>query len=458
MKPAPSPQPSLVEALLPPGREMDGPVAVTEGRIPPGLQGTLYHNRPGEFSVGGLRYRHWLDGNGLISALHLKGGSPWFRSRFVATRKRTEEGQIGAPKYRTFGTSFPGDRLQMGLTLESPANLHTIWFDKKLYALGEQGMPWEIDPDTLETRGEASFSGALSRLTPFSAHGKVHGGELLNFGIEYHPTQPKIHVHRLGKKKATAAHVLDGPRAVHDFAVTTKHLVLYLPPYFLEMENFLAGSSVAEALRWQPERGLKIWLVDRQSLQVTRRVDWNPHYAIHLVNAFESPEGTHLDVIEYDHPLYGEYWLGDFCPRPLTCELARYTFYSDARVQRRLLSPHRSMLDFPVVDGAHLGEANATVWGLSASRGLHAGEKFFDELWRWTPQEEERFRLPPGAWFSGDPIPAGPWLLVFVASAGASEYWIFAADNLTGGPVAKLRLPAPIPIPVHGTFRPLAVS
>src|SRR5689334_21382726 len=41
-----------------------------EGRIPAWLRGSYYVNGPARFERGGVRYQHWLDGDGMVCALH----------------------------------------------------------------------------------------------------------------------------------------------------------------------------------------------------------------------------------------------------------------------------------------------------------------------------------------------------------------------------------------------------
>ena len=95
-----------------------------------------------------------------------------------------------------------------------------------LLALWEAGRPWALDPDTLETRGEYDFGGALKAAYAFSAHPKYdpRTGEMFNFGVEYGP-RTKI---RLPVEPRAPDHLqpvqLPWPVMNHDFALTAKHL------------------------------------------------------------------------------------------------------------------------------------------------------------------------------------------------------------------------------------------
>jgi len=145
------------------------------GTLPPGLRGTYYVNGPGRFGRGEVVYRHWLDGDGLVCSLRFDqdeeaaGGGVRFTRRFVRSAKWRDEEAAGRSLYRTFGTAFPGDRLVRGIAIASPANVSVYPFAGRLLAFGEQGLPWELDAETLETRGEHTFGRRLNPVAPFSA-------------------------------------------------------------------------------------------------------------------------------------------------------------------------------------------------------------------------------------------------------------------------------------------------
>jgi len=192
--------PGLEKAFAFVPRERCGPVTV-EGDVPAFLRGTYYLNGPARFERGSVRYRHWLDGDGMVCALTLSGDAEEgtrFACRFVRSGKWTAEEEAGEALFRTFGTAFPGDRLVRGIALESPVNVSVYPWAGTLLALGEQGLPWELDPVTLETRGLYNFGGALNPVTPFAAHPKIdpETGELFNFGISFASAQPNLNIYR----------------------------------------------------------------------------------------------------------------------------------------------------------------------------------------------------------------------------------------------------------------------
>src|SRR6266516_4022656 len=108
--------------------------AEVEGKLPVELRGTLYRNGPGLFDRGGLRKRNLLDGDGMVQAFRFDDGGVHYRNRFVRTAKFWGAGRI---------------KSQAGVTVY-------LWRDR-LYAFDEMGLPWELDPATLDTVGESTL-------------------------------------------------------------------------------------------------------------------------------------------------------------------------------------------------------------------------------------------------------------------------------------------------------------
>src|SRR2546429_6310586 len=88
-----------------------------EGEIPGYVRGSYYLNGPARFSRGGLKYRHWLDGDGMVCGLRFAGEQVHSTSRFVRSTKFVAEEEAGRPIFRTFGTRFKTDRLKRRISL-----------------------------------------------------------------------------------------------------------------------------------------------------------------------------------------------------------------------------------------------------------------------------------------------------------------------------------------------------
>jgi all-trans-8'-apo-beta-carotenal 15,15'-oxygenase len=443
-----------------------------DGELPPYVRGTCFFNGPGRFTRGGLRYRHWLDGDGLVCAFATGPDGPAFANRFVRSEKFVREEAEGRPVFRAFGTAFPGDELKRGIGLVSPVNVSIYPFNGTLLAFGEQGLPWEIDPRTLETRGLYTFGGQLNEITPFGAHPKIdhHTGELFNFGVSFSPQQPLVNVFRFaadGRLVYRRRAPLPYASSMHDFAISGRYVVFYVSPLVLAMDVLLRGGTLMDALSWRPDLGTRILILSRETGEPVASLDAGDRHCLHLVNAFDRESDGRLvvDLVEFDKPLYPEYqvvpdlFTDTFRGRPVRLAI---DVAGAAIVERTVIGYDRSP-DFPAHDPALTGQPYDHFWMLGISRAGCPGRKFFDQLVRvdWPDSSVEVFEAPPKHYLGGEPLfvpdPAGGRkgavvCQMFDAERTSSSFVIFDAFAVSKGPVAVVRLPAPIPLLFHSVF------
>ncbi len=445
-----------------------------DGAIPSFIAGTYYLNGPARFSRGGLNYRHWLDGDGMVCALRFAGGPPHFTNRFVRSAKFVAEEQAGRPLFRAFGTAFEGNRLKRGLMLESPVNVSVYRTAQTLLAFGEQGLPVELDPVTLQTRGEFDFGGALNDVSPFAGHPKLDPatGELFNFGVAFSATEPYLNLYRFnreGKLHYRKRTRLEYAYSVHDFGLSERYAVFYLSPYILQIEALVRdGRSLLDSLSWEPERGSRLLIISRDSGGLLASVPIGNRYCLHLVNCFEEETELMIDVIELDRPIYDQY---QPLPNLFTdvCEGQPVRFALDKQswqlVDRKEID-YRLAPDFPSIDPRQYTKAYSDFWMLGISQTGKHGRKFFDQLVHasWAERAvSDVYQAPPGHYLAGEPIYIGDpgekengavICQVFDAERVASAFAIFDAFNLAWGPVAVLRLNQPVHLGFHASFSP----
>ncbi len=450
-----------------------------EGSLPAFVRGSYYLNGPARFRRGGLAYRHWLDGDGMVAALHFDGDPEGVRfvNRFVRSAKWEAEEAAGEALFRTFGTAFPGDRLLRGLALESPVNVSAYPYGGAVLALGEQGLPWELDPATLETRGPFTFGGGLNPLSPFAAHPKIdpETGELFNFGISFSRQQPLLNLYRFdaaGRLVYRRRLPLEHAASLHDFCLTPRHAVFYLAPYLVDMEALSRdGRTLMESLSWQPERGSRLLVVSRDTGEPVASVPIGERYSLHTINGWEEGGRLTVDVLELDRPVYDQYqeiphlFAEVACGRPVrfVVDLARGEL-----AERHEIAYDRAP-DFPAIDPRRLGRPYDDLWLLGISGRGKAGRKFFDEIVRlaWSrPDAADLWRAPAGSYLGGEPAFVGDpddpsesraGVIIcqrFDADREASSFLVFDARDLARGPIAELPLATPLHLGFHAVFAP----
>ena len=442
-----------------------------EGTLPAYVRGTCLLNGPGRFARGHVQYRHWLDGDGLVCALRLGGSGGILTTRFVRSEKFAREEAEGRPVFRTFGTSFEGDELKRGIGLVSPVNVSVYAFGGKLLAFGEQGLPWEVDPTTLETRGLYNFDGQLNEITPFSAHPKIdyHTGELFNFGVSFSALHPMVNVFRFARDgKLVYRRRLPLPYAssMHDFAISGKHVVFYVSPLILSMEGLLKGGTLMDSLSWRPELGSHIVIASRETGELVASLKAGHMHCLHLVNAFEDERSRLVvDLIEFEKPLYPEYQIlpdlftDTFRGHPVRLVIDPAT----QQIVERVDIPYDCSPDFPQHDPDVTAQPYDNFWMLGISKAGRPGRKFFDELVRvnWDTRDVEVFRVPAKTYLGGEPVfipdPSNRKQGVAIcqmlnAETGESSFVAFDAFNLSAGPIATIRMPEIMPFLFHSAF------
>ena len=447
-----------------------------EGKIPAFLRGTYYLNGPARFARGEVRYRHWLDGDGMVVALRFGDESEGARltARFVRGTKLADEEAAGRALYRAFGTSFSNDRLVRGIALESPLNVSIYPFGSTLLAFGEQGLPWELDPETLETRGVFTFGGALNPLSPFAAHPKIdpETGELFNFGISFSATQPSLNLYRFGAAGELIYRqrlALPEPRSLHDFCMAGRHVAFFLAPYRLDMEALRDGRTLLDSLRWEPERGSRLLIARRDDGVGVASVAVGERYVLHGINAFEDPADANrliVDVLELDRPIYDQYYVPDLFPdvapgRPVRLIVDLRT---GALVDRVEIAYDRAP-DFPAIDPELAGRPYQDFWMLGISHTGSPGRKTFDQVVHasWAhPDRVDIWQAPPCHYLGGEPAfapnPVGPAdggaviCQRFDGTTGESAFLVFDAYDVAAGPVAVLPLDQPLYLGFHAMF------
>jgi all-trans-8'-apo-beta-carotenal 15,15'-oxygenase len=453
--------------------EQSAAATETTGTLPPFLRGTAYFNGPARFSRGELNYRHWLDGDGMVAALTVGADGASFSNRFVRSAKFVREEAEGRAVFRTFGTTFEGDELKRGIGLESPVNVSVYPHGDTLIAFGEQGLPWELDPITLDTRAVFTFGGQLNEITPFSAHPKIdyHTGELFNFGVSFAPNNPSLNLFRFAADDRLVYRrrlPLPYPASIHDFALSVRHIVFFISPLLLDMGALVrTGSTLMDALSWEPERGARLVVASRETGEMLASMDAGVGHCLHLVNAFEQNGRLVVDIVEYERPLYDEYQVvpnlfTNVSPGVPTRMLVDLD--SGAIVERRRID-YNCAPDFPAHRVDLTGFPYDSMWMLGISAAGQPGRKFFDQMVRvdWNAEKVDLWQAPRATYLGGEPVfipepgadRSGAVICqTFDAETRTSSFVVFDAFQLGRGPIATVKLSSPIPLLFHSSYLP----
>jgi all-trans-8'-apo-beta-carotenal 15,15'-oxygenase len=408
----------------------------------------------------------------MVCALRFEEGRVHFTNRFVRSSKFVAEEKAGRALFRAFGTRFEWDRLEHGIALSSPVNVSVYALGGRLLAMGEQGIPWELDPVSLETIGPFTAAGRLNPISPFAAHPKFdpETGEMFNFGVSFSASQPSLALYHFDGEAQLVDRwrlPLPFPCSIHDFCVSQRYAIIYLSPYLLDIEGMIrGGQTVMEALRWQPSLGSRLRIVTRDTGEEVAEIPVGSRYCLHHINSFEQGGLLNIDVLELEEPVYGQYEvLPDiFTDVPEAYPVRFVVDTAAGRLVDRREVDYRLAPDLPGIDAKQAGRPYRNFWTPGISATGRPGRKMFDELVRidWdTGAVEDRYQAPPGIYLCGEPVVvADPSetsrsaliCQLFDADSVTSSFVVFDAFSIGQGPVATIRLPSPIHFGFHACF------
>lgn len=452
-----------------------------EGKIPPEMRGTLYRNTVALFERNGRRKRTMLDGDGMMQSFRFQDKGVHYRNRFVQTKKFIDESRENRFIYPSFSTQAPGgwwDNFWPGGLIKSNAQITVYVHNKKLYAFDESSIPYELDPETLETIG-ASTLGLPEGMSIYGAHSKIDplSDEWILFGLHF-AKEVKLHVtifNRDGSLKVHRAYTLPRYVYIHDFFATERYLFFVLHPAFISYLGFLFGlNSMADGIKWKPDQGNLIMIVDRACKDKPLLIEMPPLFMWHSLNAYDSNGEIIADFVGYDNP---DHFLGPDSPFYAMMEGRKGSYHFPGVVRRYLIDPQdkKITVDTLLKDNHEWPMINRSFWCHKHRFGYFARARGTDYLWSGMTRldtmtgkadtynfesnilcGEPIFVPVPGyVYSSGSPDEPG-WIMTLCYNGNTKKSFVavLKADRIPDGPVAKVHLNNHSPYSMHGFWYP----
>ncbi len=447
-----------------------------EGDLPSDIRGTFYRNGPGRQRIGGEKYGHWFDGDGMLCQFSFNEGKAHFKNRYVRTPKYIEETEAQAIKYRGFGTQVPGGFFaNFGKMPANPANTNTIYHGGHLLALNEGGKPWELTPGSLETIGEFTYDGELEPSMVFSAHGKVHArtGDYINYGagvsgFGLKGPKPCLNIYRIspdGKLFKKSQVPMDTFPFCHDYALSDKYAIFFLGSIvFGNMLPVIAGTrTISDQVIFDESVPMQAVVVDLDTLQEVKRFETDPGAMIHFGNAYEVGDEIVVDGMYQDNFAANETLTDVFNPdgRFGGGHYMRY-YLNMATGKLRSEQVMETECEFPTFNTGYAGQKNDVTWtACSVDNGANS---FFNGISRVTRDGDATvLPLPPG-FYGSEPLfvprvdassEDDGYLMevAYNAFEHKSELMIFRAEDINDQ-VCNIKLKHHIPHQFHGFYAP----
>lgn len=480
--------PYFVGLNEPVGKEVELKGLKVEGVLPPEVRGSFYRAIPDPAYPPKFADDHTLSGDGMVSRLSFNpDGTVDFTMKFVRTARWLAEHEKGRARFGKYRNPFTDDQDVRGID-RTVANTTPVWHAGRLLMAKEDGLPYRVDPLTLETLGSYNFGGKLKSET-MTAHVRIdaHTGELFFYGYEADgPASTKIAYCVVGADGALKSEQwFDAPYCamMHDFTISENYALFPIYPTTCDLDRLKAGGE-----HWHHQPELESWLGVMPRYGDVSEIKWfkGPRgvHSYHMMNAWEDEAGMlHFDACLNNTNAFAfiREPSGIFMqPWEVKGALTRWTVdpRSDGgEVKESEIGPPG---DFPVIPARCQGRRYDHGWMLTMNPDLQGpplpggpvGVDFnllvrLDGMDGAAPAITQALPLPPLAGYNepvhvpaADPAKAG-WLVMIVDQQVSDnqfvhEAWVVDGDAIAAGPVAKVTIPTRLRPQVHGWWVPQA--
>jgi len=441
-----------------------------EGALPADFGGLYVRNGPNPYFQPDWRY-HAFDGDGMVHAVRFDHGRVSYRNRWVRTSALAEEQAAGHTLWKGIKEPLRLDRPDepMKNTSNTDVKYHagrllTMWY--------RSGMPYWVDPATLETIGPADHGGALSRISAHSRPDEATG-ELVWF--DYGTEAPYMRYGVIGPDRQPR-HAIDvplpGPRLPHDMAITPNWTVLHDFPLLLDEDAWKLGRY---KLRFRPDLPTRFGVLPRYGRpDQIRWFEAKPCYLLHVVNAWEEggPDGEvvmvgtpyrtyekddgSIDARRLEHTIHNrqrDFWLYEW----------RFNLKT-GRTHERVIDDVLNT-EFPVINSAFQGLATRYSYHLVFPKGGREEVRFTGlakvnhrtgGYQAWSEGPDWFYNEPGFAPRDGATAEDDGYLVAFAWDPHRlrSEVQVLDArgTEFGRGPIARIPLPRRVPHGFHATY------
>ncbi|KAL4889467.1 carotenoid oxygenase [Aspergillus ambiguus] len=424
----------------------------------------------------------FVDGDGHVCAFRIQNGKISMKIKYIHTERWLLERKAGRRlfgRYRNPYDIHPCVRLANDTT----GNTNIMYWGGNVLALAERGLPYALDPDTLETRGPDPYGGQTVAKT-FAAHPKVdpNKNELVTWSYSAKGlSTPDICTYAIdpnGRISNEHWFKQDKPGWPHDGWITDNWIILSNMPFSVNSDEVMKAGG--DYWRFIPDQ-LSELLVTPRYANAPSHSDWKPGefrkytaphgLIIHTGNAWEEEGGilkleshfVSFNVFPFFNPEDYEGPKG----KP-SGDWLRWTV-DLSRPDGAALSPPETLLeglfDFPIFDERMTGRKTKIVYlgGMMAPDG-HPRPRF-NGIIKLNTETGEKFIFyasKDGAVAEPAYIPRGPdcdegdgWLIFYIERDSSPKGELVILDtNDFSKPVAIAQLPFQTRNQVHGNWVP----
>ena len=460
----------------PVGKEVRLENLVVHGTIPEEIRGSHYRAVPDPMFDPRFGDDTLLSDDGMISRLDISDSGVNFEIKYVQTARHQAEEAAGKAlfgRYRNPYTDLP----EVEGVDRTVSNTTPVFHAGKLLMTKEDGLPYQVDPFTLETLGRYDFDGAIRsetmtahvRIDPASQKMYFYGYEadgLASNTVSYcvADANGKLISEQFFENKYCAM--------MHDFLISENYAVIPTFPTKADIERLKAGGA-----HWAHDQEDDSWigLIPRDGSVDDMRWYKGPKgvHSFHMMNAFEQDGAVHMDVHMFASNAF-EFVReagGIHIPQQqVGGAFERWTMDLAEGVEEVRITPMGPPGDMPRIADADMGRPYANGWYLTVNPegpppllGGPVGSLFnmIMQINAQAGQVVGARQMPPAHAISElVHIPSkqeghmGYLMAVVDQQVGDDEYlhetWILDANNINADPLARIEIPHRLRPQVHG--------
>lgn len=239
------------------------------GTLPPSLSGTFFRIQPDARFPPLFADDIHFNGDGAVTAIRLHAGHADLLHRYVRTDRYIAETAARRALFGRYRNPFTDDEGVRGV-VRTASNTNVVFWRGTLLAMKEDGPPFAMDPETLETVGRWDFEGQVGVPT-VAAHPKVDPatGEMVCFAYECGGDgadgSEEVAVWTVegegGRVVEMAWYTAPFAGMIHDVGVSGNWVVLPLTPLKVDVERMRRGGN---KFAWDPEEDQWYGVVPRR--------------------------------------------------------------------------------------------------------------------------------------------------------------------------------------------------
>lgn len=454
--------------------ECTAPDLIIEGEIPKDLNGTFYRNGPNPQFAPKNEY-HFFTGDGMIHAFEFNNGKVSHKNRWAKTERFKIEKRLGGSYFSGMNPMETDPKLlDFVLTdKEGVANTSVIYHAGRLLLLEEGHLPFEMDPDTLESEGAWNYYGKLN--TVMTAHPKVDPvtGELVAFCyMATGPFSDDLGYYKIDKEGfLTEYHTFKTPYSamVHDFVVTENYVIFPIMPICGSLDRAMVGGP---PFAWEPERGTKIGVMPRNGTpEDIQWIDADPCYVFHFANGYEKDGNIIIDACHFESPPLFPMADGKPTPANIHPRMSRWEISMEGDKPTSISMNYTAEVsgEFPVIDPRYAMREYQHTWFTSTDRTIPAAipdsDVVYNAIVHFDVKSNKADMYAFESGYVSEPmfIPKNDQAAegegyvitcVYDINTNTSDLCVFDAQNISAGPVGKAKVSHRVPVCFHGTWKP----